>query len=260
MQVVGHPDLHGWDNTSPPLIGDIVAAVIQEFGRDNEGVSSSTRDQVTTSWRAATVQQPAGFSAQPTPGTFGPGNPIAGSGGVTGIATSGQGRTHLTGSPPGRGREAQPKKARQPKHHTPIPAIPASFSALQGLSTEKLSRLLDDDSARQALLLGMASVVQMKDLRTDVRKGNVETARLTLSKQDTATSLRQQGEAMKMELKRLQISYEGISSTSLSILHGFRRLKSKKWFKCSQGQLLWSIPNGISNERTGDEERTSSVS
>ncbi|CAM9306053.1 unnamed protein product [Hapterophycus canaliculatus] len=55
----------------------------------------------------------------------------------------------------------------------------------------------------------MASVIQMKDLRTDVRKGNVETARLTLSTQDTASILRTEGEKMKMELKRLQTSYEG---------------------------------------------------
>eukprot|EP00903_Cladosiphon_okamuranus_P012995 g12125.t1 len=80
---------------------------------------------------------------------------------------------------------------------------------LQGLSTEKLNRLLGDESARQALLLGMASVVQMKDLRTDVRKGNVETARQIMAKEDTASALKSEGEKMKAALKGLQTSYEG---------------------------------------------------
>ncbi|CAN0223143.1 unnamed protein product, partial [Scytosiphon promiscuus] len=204
LQVVGHPDLHAWDGTNPPLIGDIVAAVIQEFGRDSGGVSTSRSDQATTSWLGTTTPEPTGFLAHPAPQSFGTTNPVAGNGGVTGIATGERGRTHAESSPQRRGRQARTRV-----DHTPTPAIPASFSELQGLSSEKLTRLLDDESARQTLLLGMASVEQMKVLRTDVRKGNMETARLTLSKQDAASDLRKEGEAMKMELKCLQKSYEG---------------------------------------------------
>lgn len=211
MQVVGHPDLHGWDGTNPPLIGDIVAAVIQEFARDNGSVNLSGHDHATAaSWSGPRVQPPTGFSAaQPVHGGFGMGNPHVGTpaAGLEGAGAGAQERADVAGSD--QRREAHPKKARQPKHQTPIPAIPFKFSELQGLSTEKLSRLLDDESARQALLLGMASVVQMKDLRTDVRKGNVETARQIIAKQDTASALRNEGEKMKAELKGLQTSYEG---------------------------------------------------
>lgn len=212
LQVVGHPDLHGWDGTNPPLIGDIVAAVIQEFSRDDGNVSTGGRDQ--SPWE--TRRQQSGFpAAQPAHGTQ---NSMAGNpptsmptGGGSGIATVDPVRTDGTGSTQSRGIEGHPKK---PQHHTPIPAIPVTFSELQDLSTEQLSRLLDDESARQALLLGMASVVQMKDLRTDVRKGNVETARLTIEKQDDASVLRNEGEKMKTELKALQTSYEGTKALS----------------------------------------------
>lgn len=204
MQVVGHPDLHGWDGSNPPLLGDIVAAVIQEFSRDNGAANTSARDQPTTSWGGPSVQQPSGFlAAQQAPGGYG----------IDGAARGGtgaHGRTIPMDSSERRGSEVHARKAR-PKHQTPIPAIPSSFTELQGLSTEKLSRLLDDENARQALLLGMASVVQMKDLRTDVRKGNVETARQTIVKQDAASVLRKEGERMKTELKGLQASYEGLS-------------------------------------------------
>lgn len=210
MQVVGHPDLHGWDGTNPPLVGDIVAVVIQEFARGSGSVNSSGRDQAAASWGGARVQPPTGFAAaQPAHGGFGMGNPLVGTpaSGLAGAGAGAQGRADVADSAPR--REAHPKKARQPKHQTPIPAIPSTFSELQGLSTEKLSRLFDDESARQALLLGMASVVQMKDLRTDVRKGNVVTARQIIAKQDTASALRSEGEKMKAELKGLQTSYEG---------------------------------------------------
>lgn len=207
MQVVGHPDVHGWDGTNPPLIGDIVAAVIQEFSRDNGNVSAGGRDQ--PPWE--TRRQQSGFPvAAPAPGTHSnmTSNPHTSvpTGGGPGVATGDQVSMDGAGSTQSRVIEGHPKK---PQHHTPIPAIPVTFSELQGLSTEKLSRLLDDESARQALLLGMASVVQMKDLRTDVRKGNVETARLTIEKQDDASVLKNEGEKMKMELKALQTSYEG---------------------------------------------------
>lgn len=218
MQVVGHPDLHGWDGSNPPPIGDIVAAVIQEFARDSGSVISPGRDQATTSWGGPRVQPPTGFSAaQPAPGAFGIGNPLVGtpSSGMAGAGAGAQERVGLADST--QRREAHPKKSRQ-KHQTPIPAIPFKFSELQGLSTEKLSRLLGDESARQALLLGMASVVQMKDLRTDVRKGNVETARQIIAKQDTASTLRGEGEKMKVELKGLQTSYEGWWSTRTHLL------------------------------------------
>lgn len=209
MQVVGHPDLHGWDGTNPPLIGDIVAAVIQEFARDSGSVNSSGRNQATASWGGPRVQAPTGFSAaQPAPGGFGMGNPLVGTP-ASGLVGAGAGaQEHAEVADSTHRPQAHPKKARQ-KHQTPMPAIPFAFSELQGLSTEKLTRLLGDESARQALLLGMASVVQMKDLRTDVRKGNVETARQIMAKQDTANALRNEGEEMKAELKGLQTSYEG---------------------------------------------------
>lgn len=213
MQVVGHPDLHGWDGTNPPLIGDIVAAVIQEFGRSNGGVTTSGRDQASTSWGGPISQQPPGFSgAPPAPAAFGLGNPPVSHPtiGARGGATSAHGHTNVKSTAKRTGHEVQTKKTRPPVHQTPIPDIPDAFSELQGLSTEKLTRLLGDESARQALLLGMTNVVGMKDLRTDVRKGNVETARLTLAKQDEASALRKEGEEIKAELKALQTSYEGM--------------------------------------------------
>ncbi|CAM9559368.1 unnamed protein product [Ectocarpus sp. 12 AP-2014] len=211
MQVVGHPDLHGWDGTNPPLIGDIVAAVIQEFGRSNGGVTSSGRDQASTVWGGSIAHQSSGFSgAPPAAGAFGLGNPPAShpASGATGGAASAKGYTNMTSTSQRTGGEVQTRRTRPPVHHTPIPDIPDTFSELHGLSTEKLNRLLGDESARQALLLGMTNVVRMKDLRTDVRKGNVETARLTLAKQDAASVLREEGEKIKAELKTLQTSYE----------------------------------------------------
>lgn len=232
MQVVGHPDLQGWDGSNPPLLGDIVAAVIQEFSRINGGVNSAARDQNTTSWGGPSVQQPSGFpAAQPAPTRYGVGASAAG------LDASAPGRAIATDSSQRRGSETHAKKAR-PKHQTPIPAIPSSFSELQGLSTEKLSRLLEDESARQALLLGMASVVQMKDLRTDVRKGNVETARQTIAKQDAASVLRKEGEMMKAELKSLQASYEG----KVCHLLGENLTEAKNVsISAMIGTLLWSL-------------------
>lgn len=127
----------------------------------------------------------------------------------SGLSGGGTGAQERSAADSTQRRETHSKKARQPKQQTPMPAIPFTFSELQGLSTEKLSRLLGDESARQALLLGMASVVQMKDLRTDVRNGNVETARQIIAKQDTASTLRNEGEKKKAELKGLQTLYEG---------------------------------------------------
>ncbi|CBJ49049.1 conserved unknown protein [Ectocarpus siliculosus] len=208
MQVVGHPDLHGWDGTNPPLIGDIVAAVIQEFGRSNGGVTTSGRVQASTVWGGPIAQEPSG--TPPAVGAFGLGNPPVSypAGRATGGAASAKGKAHMTSTDPRTGGEVQTRRMRPPVHHTPIPDIPDTFGELQGLSTEKLNRLLGDESARQALLLGMTNVVRMKDLRTDVRKGNVETARLTLAKQDAASVLREEGEKIKAELKALQTSYE----------------------------------------------------
>lgn len=213
MQVVGHPDLHGWDGTNPPMIGDIVAAVIQEFRKlGGNGKSSQSHDQEAVSWRGQRAQ-PTGLSAaQSTAGSFSTGNPPyrATASAVGEVSAGGQGRTDPSDTSTSRGRETRPKK-KKPKHHTPIPAIPAKFDELQDLPTQRLTRLLDDNVARQALLLGMTSVVEMKGLRTDVLKGNVETARSTVSKQETARVLREEAERMRLELKDLQTSYEGLS-------------------------------------------------
>ena len=212
MQVVGHPDLHGWDGTNPPMIGDIVAAVIQEFRKLGGNGNSSGRDQEAVSWRGQRPP-PTGLSAaQTTPGTFGTGSPPYRStaSGIGEVSASGQGRANPPDTSASRARETGPNK-KKPKHHTPIPAIPAKFDELQSLPTQRLSRLLEDNVARQALLLGMTSVVEMKGLRTDVLKGNVETARSTVSKQETARGLREEGEQLRLALKDLQTSYEGAS-------------------------------------------------
>lgn len=225
MQVVGHPDLHGWDGTNPPMIGDIVAAVIREFARGNPGGNSSGRDQDTAMWGGQRAQPAMYSAAHPGPRAIGMGVlPGGGPSGVGQLAVGGQGRTDV--NVPGdlsslaqrQARDARPKASRrQPKHHTPIPAIPNNFDELQGLPILQLSRLLQDDVARQALLSGMTSVVGMKDLRTDVRKGNVETARSTLSKQEIARVLREEGERMRLLLEELQTSYEGAHHGSLSV-------------------------------------------
>lgn len=213
MQVVGHPDLHGWDSTNPPMIGDIVAAVVHEFGRGNPGGDSSGHNQQRASWGGQKAPLPRFPPAQPPTGAFGVINPSVGNVpvGVAGVAAGDGRRLDSSGTDPSRGRETHPNAApkRQPKHHTPIPAIPTKFDELQGLSTPQLVRLLQDDVARQALLLGMTSVVGMKDLRTQVCKGNVDTARSTITKQETARVLRDEGEQMRLALKELQTSYEG---------------------------------------------------
>lgn len=209
MQVVGHPDLHGWDASSPPLVGEIVSTVIREFGRDNPSGSPSGREQDRSSR--------GGHRAQPAISAFST-NPLhdGGFGGMVGEAGDGQGRAdvNISDAPTQaqqRGREQRPQKVsrRQPKHHTPIPPTPNKFDELQDMPTAQLSRLLEDDVARQALLLGMTSVVGMQDLRTDVRKGNMETAQSTLSKQETARVLREECQRMRLTLKELQTSYEG---------------------------------------------------
>lgn len=222
MQVVGHPDLHGWDGTNPPMIGDVVAAVIREFGRDNPGERYSGHDQGTasTSWGGQRAHATGFSTAQQTgyAGAGGAGNPAHGiaSGGTRDVSSR-EGRTDTsmdvdssyTTQRRARVTPSTKTPRRQPEHHTPIPAIPTKFEELQELSTQQLRRLLEDDVARQALLLGMTSVAGMKDLRTDVRKGNVETARSTLSKQEAARNLRGECEQMRNALRELQTSYEG---------------------------------------------------
>lgn len=96
------------------------------------------------------------------------------------------------------------------------------------MPTAQLSRLLEDDVARQALLLGMTSVVGMKDLRTEVRQGNIETAQSTLSKQETARVLREDCERMRLSLKELQTSYEG------------------RWVTCLMANVARNLSDGYS--------------
>lgn len=237
MQVVGHPDLQGWDGTNPTMIGDIVAAVIREFGRGVSGGGPPGRDQASTSWGGQRAQTAGYLAAQPAPGSYSMGsnpaaqptsrlygigsNPNLGSCntrvGVGEIPLDGQGRVNINvagdlhSSKQKQGRDAHPRNSRgKPKDHTPIPAIPTKFDEVEGLPMQELNRLLEDSDARQALLLGMTSVAEMKDLRTEVRKGNVETARLAISKQEIARVLREEGERMRLELKNLQTSYEGV--------------------------------------------------
>lgn len=211
MQVVGHPDLHGWDVNNPPMIGDIVAAVIREFGRDAPPGSSSGRGQETSPWGDVGVQS-AGYSTSSPPR-------VGHHGGLSHAGGMEHGRSDVasvldpSNSVQGREREVSSAKSRrQLKDHTPIPAIPTKFNELEGLTTQQLSRLLEDDIARQALLLEMTSVAGMKDLKTEVCKGNVETARSIISKQESARTLRAEGERMRQELMALQASYEGGST------------------------------------------------
>lgn len=235
MQVVGHPDLHGWDGTNPPMIGDIVAAVIQEFRKlctSSGNGNSSGRNQEAVSWQGQRPP-PTGLSAaQPTPSTFNTSTPPyrGTASGVEEVSGRSQGRPSPPDTSTSGARETRPKK-KKPKHHTPIPAIPAKFDELQDLPTQRLSRLLEDNVARQALLLGMTSVVEMKGLRTDVLKGNVETARSTVSKQETARGLREEGEQMRLALKDLKTSYEGGSLFPPSSAARFRPSgRTRDWY------------------------------
>ena len=216
MQVVGHAELHKWDGTDPPMIGDIVVDVIREFERDAPtGGSSGHSGQNPPSWGDGRLQGIGYTPSQNTPMGLGLG--LGGPRVITDVEGVKHGRSEPTGIPEssnsghGQGREmiAAIGSRRHSKDHTPIPAIPTKFKELEGLTTYQLDRLLEDDVARQALLLGMTGVASMKDLKTDVCKGNVETARLTLSKQECARVLREQGERMRQELKELQTSYEG---------------------------------------------------
>lgn len=204
MQVVGHPDLNGWDGTSPPMIGDVVSAVMQEFGRDNTGSSSSGRTDP-SHWGGQRAQ-PAGFPTVPIAGQEAHGHY------PKGAVRSQLGTNADVDAPDPVHTRRDPRLSasrRKPKDHTPIPAIPTKFNELQGMTTAQLSRLLEDDVARQALLLGMPSVVGMKELRTEVRKGNVETAKATIEKQEKACILRNEAERLRLTLKELQASYEG---------------------------------------------------
>lgn len=222
MQIVGHPDLSGWDATAPPMIGDIVSAVVVEFRRDNPSASSSGRNENPSPWGGQSAQQ-AGFPSvqimgQAPHGQYPRGDmaPVAGVNPIGEATVQNQARATTEGavdasnSAHTRGRESRfNKPRRQAKDHTPIPVIPAKFDELQGMTTAQLSRLLDDDIARGALLQGMPSVVGMKELRTEVRKGNVSTAQSTLAKQDKARVLREEVERLRLTLKELQSSYEG---------------------------------------------------
>lgn len=224
MQVVGHPDLVGWDATAPPMIGGIVAAVIVEFRRGNAvGGEMPTGRHETSSWGGQSAQQ-AGFSREaPIMGQSGhsqyarsDASPVMGASNIRQNPVNSLGRAGNEGvvdtSNPAhsRGRDSRANKSRrQPKEQTPIPGIPTKFDELQDMTTAQLSRLLDDDVARQALLQGMPSVVGMKELRTEVRKGNVKTAQATLAKQDEARVLREEAERLQLTLKELQTSYEG---------------------------------------------------
>lgn len=222
MQVVGHPDLIGWDATAPPMIGDIVAAVIVEFRRANTGQMPAGRHE-NPSWGGQSAQQ-AGFSreaqvmGQSAHGQYARGevSPVMGANSIGQNPVNSLGRAGNEGivdtsnSAHSRGRDSRANKSRrQPKEQTPIPGIPTKFDELQEMTTAQLGRLLDDDVARQALLQGMPSVVGMKELRTEVRKGNVKTAQSTLAKQDEARVLREEAERLQLTLKELQTSYEG---------------------------------------------------
>lgn len=218
MQVVGHPDLHGWDVNNPPMIGDIVAAVIREFGRDVPPGSSSGRGQETSPWGDGRLQS-AGYSTSPPRPVGGPNVGLSHIGGMEHGRSDAASVLDSCNSVQGREREiSSTKSRRQLKDHTPIPAIPTKFDKLESLTTQQLGRLLEDDVARQALLLEMTSVAGMKDLKTEVCKGNVETAQSILSKQESARILRDEGERMRQELKALQASYEGLSNRCLQIL------------------------------------------
>lgn len=222
MQVVGHPDLSGWDAVAPAMIGDIVSAVITEFSRGISGESSSGRSENLSPWGGQTAQR-AGFPSVQIVGQSPHGQyPRGDISSVTGAKPIGEATINNQGRVANenaidapnpvhmRGRESRSNEPRRKaKDHTPIPVIPAKFDELQGMTTAQLSRLLDDDIARGAHLQGMPSVVGMKELRTEVRKGNVATAQSTLSNQDKARALRGEAERLRLMLKELQTSYEG---------------------------------------------------
>lgn len=221
MQVVGHPDLNGWDGTAPPMIGDVVSAVIREFRREVPAGKESRRDENPSAWGEHRVQPPGlssvPIAAQAVQRHFSRGDGLlpmgASIGNASGVSTANASTVmDPSNSVPRRGGGVGANASRrQGSHHTPIPAIPTKFDELQGMTTAQLSRLLEDGIARQALLLGMPSVVGMKELRTEVRQGNVETAKCTLSKQDKARTLREETEGMRVVLKDLQTSYEGVT-------------------------------------------------
>lgn len=207
MQVVGHPDLNRWDGSSPPMIGDVVSAVISEFRRAASAGGSSGHDGGSPAWSAYPQQHPSSSATASQPydrSSFDGREPPPGSG------SSGGGRHSADG---GSGQREQPTgrrlRSQRVDQHTPIPPIPQKFDELEGMTTPQLERLLDDDVARQAMLLAMPSVVGMKEIRSDVRRGNLQTAQATLAKEEQCHALRKEAEDMRGALKELQVSYEG---------------------------------------------------
>ncbi|CAM9217217.1 unnamed protein product [Discosporangium mesarthrocarpum] len=220
MQVVGHPDLNGWDGSSPKMIGDIVAAVISEFRRDSSsGGAGNTAVDQSKRWAGyggQELQTPLNQGVLDT-SAFGSGprplHDIVGQPTMHGMEYGG-GRNG--GMSPARpkggliGRNASEKQLTQ----TRAPPIPNKFEELKDLATPQLERLLEDDTAREALVLGMAPVMSMKELRTDFRKNNAKAAQHTLGKQEEMDMLRTEAENLKMTLQDIKAEYEAKAQAS----------------------------------------------
>ncbi|CAM9129484.1 unnamed protein product [Choristocarpus tenellus] len=205
MQVVGHPDLNGWDGTSPQMIGDIVAGVIEEFRRDCN-IGSSTSPPVVDP-----ASQWSGYGSQPV-------QPFPGQGvrsdTVGNLDTSRRRSGEKTlpsagGHSPPRVTPGGAAEAGEQTRGTRIPAIPSQFEELQNLTTAQLTRLLEDDVARQTMIQAMQSVVGMKEVRTEMRKSNFKVAQSTMGKQEAIDLLRTESENMKLTLKDIKEAYDG---------------------------------------------------
>lgn len=218
MQIKGHPDMHGWDSASPPMIGDIVSAVIREFGRESTG--GNPPGWAANEGRGVSgpgMQQPAPFVARGPPAAHFAGGDIPrgrGAGGAGDSPASSATRPTSTPSPvPRVSREVhRTPSAEYSNSYTHTPPVPTKFEEINKKSTKEISHLLEDDDARRALLLGMPYVVRTKELRTDVRKGNVDTAQSILSKHEEGLRIREEAKEMRSELLSLQNIFQGGSS------------------------------------------------
>jgi hypothetical protein len=152
----------------------------------------------------------------PSGGGGGGGGPAEGSWSAY-AASMQQPATMRLSSPVGQSRvqsQAEKPKGKE-KHHTPIPAIPTTFDELEEMPYSNLKRLLEDDVARQSLVLSMPSVVGFTELRDQICCDNAQTAAENLKERErlmnllsAASDLRDALQATCAEHKALVCQYQ----------------------------------------------------
>eukprot|EP00591_Stephanopyxis_turris_P006224 CAMPEP_0195526188 /NCGR_PEP_ID=MMETSP0794_2-20130614/27096_1 /TAXON_ID=515487 /ORGANISM="Stephanopyxis turris, Strain CCMP 815" /LENGTH=341 /DNA_ID=CAMNT_0040656813 /DNA_START=118 /DNA_END=1143 /DNA_ORIENTATION=- len=130
--------------------------------------------------------------------------------------------------------------------HMPIPAVPSSFPELDKMSKSEMETLLNDDAAFLSHVEKMSAVTTINDLQESILKGNVDTAKSTLEKQEEIGTLHAEVEVLKKSLEDKVSVFQELEKKQADLCVGFdskyvcKRLYSAKREAFSESENMAS--------------------